>query len=92
MSLVGPRPERPAFVHTFGQQIPFYGVRHSVRPGDHRLGANQLRIYGLARRHQTQTGIRFILREKPEPFFGFSDYVADITHRALATRSALRSG
>ena len=33
MSLVGPRPERPAFVHTFGQQIPFYSVRHSVRPG-----------------------------------------------------------
>jgi sugar transferase (PEP-CTERM system associated) len=33
MSLVGPRPERPAFVARFGRQIPFYGVRHSVRPG-----------------------------------------------------------
>ena len=33
MSVVGPRPERPAFVHTLGQQIPFYGVRHLVRPG-----------------------------------------------------------
>ena len=33
MSLVGPRPERPAFVHAFGQQIPFYNVRHLVRPG-----------------------------------------------------------
>jgi sugar transferase (PEP-CTERM system associated) len=33
MSLVGPRPERPAFVSTFGRRIPFYGVRHSVRPG-----------------------------------------------------------
>ena len=33
MSLVGPRPERPAFVQAFGQQIPFYGVRHLVRPG-----------------------------------------------------------
>ena len=33
MSLVGPRPERPAFVAQFGRQIPFYGVRHSVRPG-----------------------------------------------------------
>ena len=33
MSIVGPRPERPAFVHTLHQQIPFYGVRHLVRPG-----------------------------------------------------------
>src|SRR5262249_35046094 len=33
MGLVGPRPERPAFVSQFGRQIPFYGVRHSVRPG-----------------------------------------------------------
>ena len=33
MSLVGPRPERPRFVSAFGRQIPFYGVRHSVRPG-----------------------------------------------------------
>jgi sugar transferase (PEP-CTERM system associated) len=33
MSLVGPRPEQPTFVARFGRQIPFYGVRHSVRPG-----------------------------------------------------------
>src|SRR5262249_24278542 len=33
MSIVGPRPERPAFVQTLQQHIPFYGVRHLVRPG-----------------------------------------------------------
>jgi lipopolysaccharide/colanic/teichoic acid biosynthesis glycosyltransferase len=33
MSVVGPRPERPSFVHTLHQKIPFYGVRHLVRPG-----------------------------------------------------------
>ena len=33
MSLVGPRPERPTLCLCFGRQIPFYGVRHSVRPG-----------------------------------------------------------
>jgi sugar transferase (PEP-CTERM system associated) len=33
MSLVGPRPERPAFVSMLSEQIPFYGVRHSVKPG-----------------------------------------------------------
>jgi sugar transferase (PEP-CTERM system associated) len=33
MSLVGPRPERPEFVHSLIQQIPFYGQRHVVKPG-----------------------------------------------------------
>jgi sugar transferase (PEP-CTERM system associated) len=33
MSLVGPRPERPEFVTSLTQQIPFYGQRHVVRPG-----------------------------------------------------------
>ena len=33
MSLVGPRPERPFFVEKLTQSIPFYAVRHSVKPG-----------------------------------------------------------
>jgi lipopolysaccharide/colanic/teichoic acid biosynthesis glycosyltransferase len=33
MSLVGPRPERPEFVAMLEEQIPYYGLRHSVRPG-----------------------------------------------------------
>jgi sugar transferase (PEP-CTERM system associated) len=33
MSLVGPRPERPEFVEGLTQTIPFYGLRHGVRPG-----------------------------------------------------------
>ena len=33
MSLVGPRPERPFFVEQLSGQIPFYGLRHSVKPG-----------------------------------------------------------
>lgn len=33
MSIVGPRPERPQFVSMLEEQIPFYGLRHSVRPG-----------------------------------------------------------
>ena len=32
MSLVGPRPERPEFVAMLTEQIPFYAVRHSVKP------------------------------------------------------------
>lgn len=33
MSLVGPRPERAFFVDKLVQEIPFYAVRHSVKPG-----------------------------------------------------------
>jgi sugar transferase (PEP-CTERM system associated) len=33
MSFVGPRPERPEFVTDLTRQIPYYGQRHTVRPG-----------------------------------------------------------
>jgi exopolysaccharide biosynthesis polyprenyl glycosylphosphotransferase len=33
MSVVGPRPERPEFVQTLSEVIPFYRQRHSVKPG-----------------------------------------------------------
>lgn len=33
MHFVGPRPERPEFVAWLSQEIPYYGVRHVVRPG-----------------------------------------------------------
>jgi sugar transferase (PEP-CTERM system associated) len=33
MSFVGPRPERPFFVDQLSKQIPYYGLRHSAKPG-----------------------------------------------------------
>ena len=33
MAFVGPRPERPEFIEMLSEEIPFYGVRHMVRPG-----------------------------------------------------------
>lgn len=33
MSLIGPRPERPEFVKELEEKIPFYAIRHVVRPG-----------------------------------------------------------
>jgi exopolysaccharide biosynthesis polyprenyl glycosylphosphotransferase len=33
MSFVGPRPERPFFVESLKQSIPYYDLRHSVKPG-----------------------------------------------------------
>jgi len=33
MSLVGPRPERPVFCEMLSEKIPFFNLRHSLRPG-----------------------------------------------------------
>ena len=33
MSLVGPRPERPEFVNSLSKEIPYYHLRHTIRPG-----------------------------------------------------------
>ena len=33
MTVVGPRPERPEFVKTLSEQIPYYRQRHCVHPG-----------------------------------------------------------
>ncbi len=33
MSLVGPRPERPVFVEQLNKVIPYYALRHYVKPG-----------------------------------------------------------
>jgi exopolysaccharide biosynthesis polyprenyl glycosylphosphotransferase len=33
MSFAGPRPERPYFVDMLTQRVPYYGLRHYVKPG-----------------------------------------------------------
>ena len=33
MSLIGPRPERPEFDQQLSCKIPFYELRHQIRPG-----------------------------------------------------------
>ncbi len=33
LSIVGPRPEQPRYVEELTHKIPFYGIRHLVRPG-----------------------------------------------------------
>ncbi len=33
MSFIGPRPERPEFIHNLEKNIPYYNLRHMVKPG-----------------------------------------------------------
>lgn len=33
MSFIGPRPERPNFVKELSEKIPFYSIRHVIKPG-----------------------------------------------------------
>ena len=33
MSFVGPRPEQPKFVEELSEQLPYYNLRHKVKPG-----------------------------------------------------------
>jgi len=33
MSFVGPRPERPYFVAQLSEQVPYYDMRHAIKPG-----------------------------------------------------------
>ena len=33
MSFVGPRPERPEFVEKLAKELPYYELRHKIKPG-----------------------------------------------------------
>jgi lipopolysaccharide/colanic/teichoic acid biosynthesis glycosyltransferase len=44
LSFIGPRPEAPALVETYEKEIPFYGVRHLIKPG--LSGSAQLYYHG----------------------------------------------
>ena len=33
MSFIGPRPERPEFIEQLEERIPYYNLRHTVKPG-----------------------------------------------------------
>ncbi len=59
MSFVGPRPERPCFVEELSRSIPFYGVRHSIKPGI--TGWAQVRYSYAASIEDTARKLRFDL-------------------------------
>ena len=79
MSLVGPRPERPEFVHVLTEAIPGYGSRLDVPPGVTGLAQLNLppdsdltsvrRKLVLDREYMEQAGLSFDLRILASTFF-----------------------
>lgn len=59
MSLVGPRPERPVFVDQLKSDIPYYDIRHSVKPGI--TGWAQVRFTYASTLEETKRKLQFDL-------------------------------
>src|SRR5207302_2360025 len=59
MGFVGPRPERPEFVKWLSEQIPYYNLRHIVRPGQ--TGWAQVRYQYGATLEETKQKLEFDL-------------------------------
>jgi exopolysaccharide biosynthesis polyprenyl glycosylphosphotransferase len=59
MSLVGPRPERPVFVQELRSSIPYYDLRHTVRPGI--TGWAQIRFRYAASPQDTHVKLQYDL-------------------------------
>ena len=59
MGFVGPRPERPEFVKWLSEQIPYYNLRHIVRPG--LTGWAQVRYQYGATLEETKQKLEFDL-------------------------------
>lgn len=59
MSIVGPRPERPNWVSSFKSEIPYYDLRHLVRPGI--TGWAQIRLGYVADKEMTLKKLEYDL-------------------------------
>lgn len=59
MGFVGPRPERPEFVTWLSEKIPYYNLRHIIRPG--LTGWAQVRYSYGASLEQTQEKLQYDL-------------------------------
>ena len=59
MAFVGPRPERPEFVQWLSKEIPFYDLRHMIRPGI--TGWAQVRYHYGASLEETKRKLEYDL-------------------------------
>ena len=85
MTLVGPRPERPAFVEAFSASFPRYTARHRVPGRADRLGAGARPARGHL--HLRARPLRQLLHRELVPVGGRQDRPADRVLRPATVRS-----
>ncbi len=85
MSFVGPRPERPEFVESFRRAIPYYDIRHQVKPGI--TGWAQIMYAYAASEHETRTKLSYDLYYVKNGTLLFDLEIALRTMRALMNGS-----
>ena len=64
MSLVGPRPEREFFIRQLCEEIPYYNLRHSVKPGITGWAQTRYQYGSSIEELSAETAIRFVLCEE----------------------------
>ena len=65
MSFVGPRPERPEFTEELAEKIPYFDLRHIVKPGITGWGSSDIPLWRFGRGFTQKASIRIILHQKP---------------------------
>ncbi len=84
LSIVGPRPEQPHYVETLSEKIPFYDVRHLVRPG--LTGWAQVNYpYGADEIDAREAAVRPVLPPSSDPFLDIQILIR--TLRAIVGRT-----
>jgi lipopolysaccharide/colanic/teichoic acid biosynthesis glycosyltransferase len=83
MAMVGPRPERPLFARRMNELIPFYPLRHGVKPG----------VTGWARIHRRAGDPQDSLRDLEYDLYYLENHslILDFFIMLLALRAATRS-
>lgn len=88
MRFVGPRPERPAFVRQLEAALPFYAVRHQVRPGI--TGWAQIHAPYAASLEAARAKLEYDLFYVKHAHFLLDAYILLQTMRVLVWRSGAR--
>jgi len=79
MSLIGPRPERPEFVKDLVKEIPFYAIRHVIKPG--LTGWAQVNYTYASTIEEQETKLRYDLYyiKKRNTFLDFKIFIKTIS-------------
>lgn len=90
MSMIGPRPELPAAVKKYEEEIPYYGIRHLIKPGL----SGWAQLYGKHSHHntdvnQTRNKLSYDLYYLKNRSFMLDLKIALKTIKALLSRSGI---